>query len=77
MIIQVEINKPDKLAFVIELLNSFDFVDWVKPNIVVEPINAVPKTFLEKYNGCMPNLDVTSFEKYVTKSRNEWERNIY
>ena len=75
MAIHIEITQPQKAAFLIELLQSLDFVSSVTTD-AVEPV-VDNSSFLKRHNGNLPSLDVKKFENYVTESRNEWERNIY
>jgi hypothetical protein len=73
MTIEIKVNNKQKMAWLVELLKSLDFVEGVK-------VADTPKkttSFVDKYHGCSPNLDVAAIDKYITETRNEWERNIY
>jgi hypothetical protein len=75
MTIQINVSNREKMLHLVELLKTMSFVESLKvEEEEVEKPNPKPLSFFEKYNGCLPNLDVQAFENYLTETRNEWER---
>jgi hypothetical protein len=76
-IIYFKNNADSKIAHLIALLRSMDFVENVK--ILEHSLlnNKTPKkevSIFDQFYGSIPELDVTEFETYLNESRNEWER---
>lgn len=74
MTIHIDLKNPTKMMYLVELLRSLDFVERVSVQEDVEKLITKPLSFFEKYNGSMPNLDVSAFENYLAETRQEWER---
>ena len=71
-------DAESKIAHLIALLRSMDFVERVKitPDL---PVNTPKKevSLFDQFYGSAPELNVTEFETYLKESRNEWERQLY
>jgi hypothetical protein len=75
--INLKSHAESKVAHLIALLKSMDFVENVKilENSLLS--NKTPKkevSIFDQFYGSIPELDVTEFETYLNESRNEWER---
>jgi hypothetical protein len=74
-IIYFKDDAESKIAYLIALLRSMDFVERVKitPDV---PVNTPKKevSLFDQFYGSIPELNVTEFETYLNESRNEWER---
>ena len=77
MAIQVSFkdHAESKIAYLIALLRSMDFIENVRitPDV---PVNMPQKdiSLFDQFYGSAPELNVTEFETYLNESRNEWER---
>ena len=79
MVIQLSINNVKRAFALLEFLKASDFIDNFKiiENTMPPVSNAQPTvepTFFDRFYGSLPNLDVPTFENYLTESRNEWDR---
>ena len=78
IVINFKDHAESKIAYLIALLRSMDFIENVKitPDV---PVNTSKKevSIFDQFYGSMPELNVTEFETYLNESRNEWERPLY
>jgi hypothetical protein len=73
--INLKSHAESKVAHLIALLRSMDFVENVKitPDV---PVNA-PQSRFDKYNGIWKNkLSIEEIDEQLKTLRNEWERTI-
>ena len=86
MAIHIEITQPQKAAFLIELLQSLDFVSSVTTDAVEPVVDNV--SFLQKHNGNLLSskywgawknnpLSIEKIDFEIRKMREEWDRDIY
>jgi hypothetical protein len=75
VVINFKDHAESKIAYLIALLKSMDFIENVKitPDA---PVNTPQKevSFFDQFYGSIPELNVTEFETYLNETRNEWER---
>lgn len=75
LVINFKDHAESKIAYLIALLRSMDFIENVKitPDV---PVNVQKKdvSFFDKFYGSTSELNVAEFESYLNESRNEWER---
>jgi hypothetical protein len=75
VVINFKDHAESKIAYLIALLKSMDFIENVKitPDA---PVNA-PQSRFNKYNGIWKNkLSTEEIDEQLNKLRNEWERTI-
>jgi hypothetical protein len=80
VVINFKDHADSKIAHLIALLRSMDFVESVKFLENSLPTNKIPKkevSIFDQFYGSIPELNVTEFETYLNESRNEWERPLY
>jgi hypothetical protein len=67
-------HAESKIAYLIALLRSMDFIENVKitPDVPLMPKKEV--SIFDQFYGSIPELNVTEFETYLNESRNEWDR---
>jgi hypothetical protein len=69
-------HAESKIAHLIALLRSMDFIETIKITPDVPVVNMPKKevSIFDQFYGSMSDLNVTEFETYLNESRNEWER---
>jgi hypothetical protein len=75
VVISFKSHAESKIAYLIALLRSMDFIENVKitPDV---PVNA-PQSRFDKYNGVWKNkLSIEEIDEQLKTLRNEWERTI-
>lgn len=71
----LEINNPQKLALLLELVRSLDFVEKVQ--VANEPDNqASANLFTQFYGSAKTGMTLEEIDVELNQIRNEWERDI-
>ncbi len=78
MKLELEVNNPQKLAMLLELLRSLDFVEKVRiaDDSDISQVNEPTSFFNRFYGSAKTGMTKEEIDARLNEIRQEWERNI-